>query len=375
MSHRILAALALAVGLAACRKARPPDPPPPAGEVWLTEAQVKEAKIEIAELGTHLVGAPVVAGGRIAFDDLKVAHVFSPVAGRVTRVIAQPGERVARDAPLALIQSPDVGQAFSDLAKAQADLTAAEHEHQRQQELYQAHAGSHRDLEASEDAWRKARAELERARGKTRLLRASRGDVVTQAYTLRAPIAGEVIARSVNPGMEVQGQYSVGQAVELFTVGELDPVRVIADVFEIDVPRVALGARAAVHVFAYPDRAFSGTVDWVSGALDPVARTARVRCTIPNPDRALKPEMFATVEIAAPGAPALALPRTAVLRLGDQTVVFVQMGRAPDGRLRFERRVVAVDESLGGDWVPVLRGVSEKEPVVTSGGILLVGLL
>lgn len=375
MSRRTLAALALAAGLFACRKARPPDPQPPAGEVWLTEAQVKEAKLEIAEAGTHLVGAPVVAGGRVAFDDLAVSHVFSPVAGRVTRVIAQPGERVARGAPLALIQSPDMGQAFSDLAKAQADLVAAEHEHQRQQELYQAHAGSHRDLEAAEDAWSKARAEMERAREKTRLLRASRGDAVTQAYTLRAPIAGEVIARSVNPGMEVQGQYSGGQAVELFTVGELDPVRVIADVFEIDVPRVALGARAAVHVFAFPDRAFSGTVDWISGALDPVARTARVRCTIPNPDRALKPEMFATVEIAAPGAPALALPRAAVLRLGDQTVVFVRTGRAPDGRFRFERRVVAVDESLGGDWLPVLRGISEKEPVVTSGGILLVGLL
>jgi membrane fusion protein, heavy metal efflux system len=150
---------------------------------------------------------------------------------------------------------------------------------------------------------------------------------------------------------------------------------VISDVFEIDVPRVALGADVQVKVFAYPDRVFAGKVDWISGALDPVARTAKVRSTLPNPDRALKPEMFATVEIAARSRTTLALPRSAVLRLGDQTVVFVEKGRAPDGRVRFERRPVTVDETPGGDYLPVVRGVDEKERVVTSGAILLAGML
>jgi cobalt-zinc-cadmium efflux system membrane fusion protein len=337
MTSRLALAGALALALAGCRKPPPPDAAVPPGEAWLTDAQVRDAKLVVDEVGLHPVGAPVVAGGRVAFDDLRVSHVFSPVSGRVTEVVAQPGERVRKGAPLALIQSPDVGQAFSDLAKAQAEFT--------------------------------------RAREKARLLRAGGASAVSQAYALRAPIDGEVIARSLNPGMEVPGLYSGGTPVELFTVGELDPVWVVCDVFEIDVPRVALGAEVQVKVFAYPDRVFAGKVDWISGALDPVARTAKVRSTLPNPERALKPEMFATVEIAARSRSALALPRAAVLRLGDQTVVFVEKGRAPDGRARFERRPVALDESVGGDWLPVLRGVAEKERVVTSGAILLAGLL
>jgi membrane fusion protein, heavy metal efflux system len=366
----------LALALAACQKKPPAEgAQAPPGEAWLTDRQVQEAKIAVEALGVHPVGGPVVAGGHIAFDDVRVAHLFSPVTGRVTQVVARPGERVRRGAPLALIQSPDVGAAFSDLAKAQADLAAAEHEARRQKELFAAHAGSQRDLENAEDSYRKAQAEHARAREKARLLGGSGGDAVTQAYTLRSPFEGEVIARNLSPGMELQGQYSGGQAVELFTIGELDVVWVVADVFEIDLPRIALGAEVTVRVFAYPDRAFTGKVDWISGALDPVARTAKVRCTLPNPRRELKPEMFATVEIAAQRRSALALPRSAVLRLGDQVVVFVEAGRSVDGRLRFERRPVTVDESQGGDWLPVLRGVTEKDRVVSSGGILLVGLL
>jgi cobalt-zinc-cadmium efflux system membrane fusion protein len=107
------AAVAAALALAAC-KARPPAEPAPSppGEAWLTDKQVAEGKIGVEPAGPHAVGVPVVAPARIAFDDLEVAHVFSPVAGRVLRVLAQPGDRVRRGAPLAVIQSPEVGQAL-----------------------------------------------------------------------------------------------------------------------------------------------------------------------------------------------------------------------------------------------------------------------
>jgi len=64
-----------------------------------------------------------------------------------------------------------------------------------------------------------------------------------------------------------------------------------------------------------------------------------------------------------------------VLRVSDQTVVFVQAPPLPDGRLRFVRRVVAVDETEGAGYVPVIRGVSSGEPVVSVGGVLLLGML
>ncbi len=301
--------------------------------------------------------------------------MFSPVTGRIKRIVADPGQRVKKGASLATIESPDVGNAFADLDKAQADLIASEHDSRRQQELYEAHAGSQRDFETAQDNYRKARAEVERASQKARMFRAAAADKVTQEFTLRAPIEGEVIARNVNPGAEVLGQYSGGTAVELFTVGELDSVWVFADVFEMDLARVKRGAQVSVKVVAYPDKVFSGKVDWISDALDATARTARVRCSIPNPGRELKPEMYATVSIAVDAPAVAALPRTALLRIADQTVVFVQNGNAPDGRLKFTRRIIAVNEDEGSDYVPIVRGVNAGDRVVTSGGILLSGML
>jgi membrane fusion protein, heavy metal efflux system len=369
--------VSLAALAPACRSApaSPAAAQPPNGEVWLTEQQVADAHLTIEPVAAHTVGNDVVTSGKVTFDDLRVAHVFSPVTGRVSRILADPGARLKKGSPLCAIQSPDVGNAFADLGKAEADLIAAQHDFQRQKELYDAHAGSQKDFESAEDSFGKAKAEMERSRQKARLFRGGGADAVTQEFMLRAPIEGEVIARNVNPGAEVLGQYSGGSAVELFTIGELDRVWVIADVFEMDLGRVKKGAPVSIKVVAYPDQVFTGVVDWMSDLLDPTARTAKVRCAVANPGRELKPEMYATVSIGVPGQNALALPRTAILRIADQTVVFVEEGSAPDGRKRFVRRIVALSDDEAGDLVPVTHGLSAGDRVVTSGAILLSGML
>jgi cobalt-zinc-cadmium efflux system membrane fusion protein len=372
-----LAVIWVALAAAACETsaASQPPAPVPTDEIWLTTQQLRDAHVEVAAVAGHTVGNEVVTSGKIAFDDLRVAHLFSPVSGRVKRILAQPGERTKKGAPLAVIESPDVGNAFADLGKADADLTAARHDLARQKELYEAHAASQRDYEAAQDSFAKAKAEMDRAHQKAALFRSGTANAVTQEFTLRSPIDGEVISRNLNPGAEVQGQYAGGGAVELFTIGELDSVWVLADVFEMDLGRIHKGAPVTLKVVAYPDRSFTGHVDYISDALDPVARTARVRCAVASPTRELKPEMYATVSIGVGGGRVPAVPRATVLHIADQTVVFVEGGAAPDGRVRFTRRVVAVDETEGATYVPVVRGLALGERVVVSGGILLSGML
>ncbi|HWU89923.1 MAG TPA: efflux RND transporter periplasmic adaptor subunit [Kofleriaceae bacterium] len=347
----------------------------PAGEVWLTPRQVKDAHLELEAIEDRPVGGTVRAAGRVTFDDLRVGHVFSPVTGRITRILAQPGQRVKKGEPLCVLQSPDLGSAVSDLAKARASLLQAEKDWKRQKDLLEVHAASQRDYEAAEAVFLNARTEMERAQRKARLLRGSGLDTVTQEYMLPSPIDGEVIMRGASPGLEVQGQYSGGANLELFTIGELDRVWVLADVFEMDLPRVKQGAEVTVKVLAYPDESFTGVVEWISGALDPISRSAKVRCSIANPDRRLRPEMFGTAFIAVDPDRKLAIRRSALLLLGEQPVVFVQVGAAPDGRLRFERRPIAVDEMSSGDYVPVKGGVERDEEVIVSGGVLLLGML
>jgi cobalt-zinc-cadmium efflux system membrane fusion protein len=342
----------------------------PTTEVWLASEQVAAAKLVVEPLAPQPVGGVVVASGRVTFDDLHVAHVLSPVTGRVIKILAEPGQRVKKGDPLVLIESPDVAAAYSDLAKAQADFGAATKDANRQKELFDLRAGSQRDFEGAQAVHGKAKAELDRARKKTRILRGSSSGS-NQTYTLRAPIDGEIIARNVNPGAEVQGQYSGGTEIELFTVGDLDSVWVLAEVFEMDLRRVKTGTECLASVVSYPGRVFRGLADWVSNTLDPATHTSKVRCKIANPDRALKPEMYATVTLPVDRQVALAIPRSALLRLGDQTVVFVELGKTPDGRLRFERRPVAVNEELGGEYLPVQRNLAKGERIVVSGAILL----
>jgi cobalt-zinc-cadmium efflux system membrane fusion protein len=315
----------------------------------------------------------ITIGGRLTFDDSKVTHVFPPVSGRITRLLAGFGDHVKKGAPLAIILSPDLGSAFSDELKAKADLIAAQHEWKRQREMYAAKASAERDMEAAEDNYGKAKAEYERAKQKTRMLRGGPVDSHSQEFVLRSPIEGDVIARTANPGLEVQGQYSGGgNVVELFTIGKIDRLWLLGDAYEMDLPFLKTGAGLELTVSAYPGRTFRGNVDWISDTLDPVMRTAKVRCVLPNSDGVLRPEMYGVVRIAAPAGRVVAVPREAVLRVGDETVVFVEQEHLADGRVSFRGRRVITGPASGG-MVPVLDGLTAGERVATRGSIFLLG--
>jgi cobalt-zinc-cadmium efflux system membrane fusion protein len=369
--RRVLPLLLLLPCCARRERQEPPRAPP--GEVRLSRSQLETQQMRVEVAREQDLATQLDAPGRIAFDDLRVAHVFSPVSGRVVRIVAAPGQRVRKGDPLLEIDSPDVGIALSDVGKAEADLAASERELKRQRELVEAHAGPQRDLDVAQGAAERARAELARARQRAEMFR-RRGTGVSQRFSLRAPIDGEVIARAANPGTDVQGQFSGGASPELFTLGSLETVWAYADVFEADLARVKVGAPVTVRVVAWPGKSFAGRVEWISAALDPVSRAARVRCTLANPARELLPEMYATVSIATPARRALAIPRSAVVHVGEERVVFVQTGTTENGLLRFQRRRVVVEEAEN-DPVPVRSGLSPGDAVVVSGAVLLSGML
>ncbi len=337
----------------------------PPGQVWLKPAEVQAAKIDVQAVGPQVVEDSVLTSGVVTLDDQRSGHVFSPVTGRVIKISAELGQQVKKGDALATIESPDVGNAVSDAHKAEADLIAADHSLRRKRELLEAQAASEADVEAAEDSYRNAKAEFERARQKQFLLRVGNVDTVTQSYTLASPIDGEVLLRNINPGIEVQGQYGGGTTQELFTIGQVDRVWVLGDVYEVDLGRVHVGASAKVTVLAYPETVFEGRVDWVSGSLDGATRTARVRCTFENPEKLLRPSMYATVRIAVDQRKALAVARGALLRLGEYKMVFVQLGDV-DGYARYERLPVDVVDG-DGPWLEVTHGLDLGQQVVVDG--------
>jgi cobalt-zinc-cadmium efflux system membrane fusion protein len=338
----------------------------PAGQALLTGREVHDANIAVAPLEKETVTDSLSAAATLAYVDTRVAHVMSPVSGRVSTIAATLGAHVEKGAVLATLVSPDIGVASSDVGKAQAALIAAQHDYRRKQDLLAQHAAAPADVEQAEDAYQNAKAEYDRAHQKFWLLHGG-GQQVTQDYALTSPIEGEVVARNVTPGVEVQGGYAGGTPVELFTVGDMRELWVFADVYEVDVARLKLGAAVTVRVLAFPDERLTSHIDWIASALDPATRTIRVRAVIENTHGLLKPDMFATMSIACAPKTALALPRDAVLRMGEQDVVFVALGSASDGRLKFERRPVSVDREQSPKWAVIEHGLEEGERVVVAG--------
>jgi len=368
----------LCAGCQACSSSKASEvarPGPPAGELWLTPEQLQTSQIELAPAREAVLDRSIPAYGRVTFDDKRVAHVLSPVVGRVLELNASIGARVKKGAALATIESPDVGNASSDLAKADADLTAAKHNLERQRGLFEKHAASQMDFETAEDNYGRALAEEERAQQRLRMLHGQGTSGTTQRYILRSPIDGEVVARTINLGMEVQSQYSTGGAAELFTIGNIDEVWVLADVYENNLARLKAGGPAELRVAAYPDRVFAGRIDWISSTLDPVTRAAKVRCVLSNKDHLLKPEMWAQLAVASDGKPALAIPRTAVVHLGDQAVVFIERGKTEAGLTRVVRFPVTIDDSSATGLVEVKSGLEQGQQVVVAGTQLLAGML
>jgi len=358
-------------GLVGCRRPERVEKEPPAGETWLSEAQIRGARLAVEPVGTRTLAFHLVTAGHVAFDEARVAHVFSPVSGRVTKVLGAFGQRVAKTDPLAVIESPDLGSAWSDLLKARADLTAAEHEFQRQKELFEHRASAERDYETAQDNAQKARAEVDRAQLRLKMLHVSESSSATQEFVLRSPISGEIVNRTATPGLEVQGMLSsASTVVELFTVGDIDPVWIWGDLYERDLAKVHRGQKVTITSVAYPGRQITGAVDFVGNVLDAQTRTAKIRCAVPNRDHVLKPEMYMTLTIELERREMLALPRTAVLRSGDHQTVYVEDGKADDGRTRFRERPVELGEADDG-WVSVTSGLSPGDRVVVSGSILL----
>lgn len=120
----------------------------------------------------------------------------------MTRIAAQPGDRVKAGQALAYLASPDFGQAQADAGKAQADIALAEKNLARIRELHDNGVAPRKDLSQAEAEHARARSELARAQGRVRLYGGGTG--IDQTLALKSPIAGTVVERNLNPGQELR---------------------------------------------------------------------------------------------------------------------------------------------------------------------------
>jgi cobalt-zinc-cadmium efflux system membrane fusion protein len=323
--------------------------------------------------------------GRIAINEDTTTPVFSPYSGRVTRLIAKPGDSVERGAPLFAIDASEFVQGQNDLVtavagvdKASSRLALAQTVEKRQRDLLAIRGGALKDLEqaqsdlvSAQGDLRSAEIALAAARNRLRILgrsdeeiaRLEKIDRIGAESVVAAPIAGTVIQRKVGLGQYI----TVGGNDPVFTVGDLSTVWLVANVRESDAPRMKVGAPVEVSVLAYPGRVFNARLAYVSPALDPNTRRLPVRAEIDNPGRELLPEMFASFRIVSGDSRLMpAVPQEAVVYEGAQARVWVAR---PDQKM-VVTRPIEVGATTNG-LVEVRKGVSVGDTVVASGTLFI----
>src|SRR5437763_2350467 len=323
--------------------------------------------------------------GKIAINEDTTTPVFSPYSGRVTRLIAKPGDHVEAGAPLFALDASEYVQGQNDLVtavagveKTKSRLELAQSIEKRQRELLAIRGGALKDLEQAQSDLVTAQGDLRSAeialaasRNRLRILgrsdeeiaRLEKVDRIGAETVVAAPINGTVIQRKVGLGQYI----TVGATDPVFTVGDLSAVWLVANVRESDAPKMKVGAAVEVTVLAYPGRVFNAKLAYVAPALDPNTRRLPVRAEIHNPGRELLPEMFASFRILSGDSRLMpAVPQEAVVYEGAQARVWV----ARPEQKNVVSRQIEVGATTNG-LVEVRKGVSVGETVVASGTLFI----
>jgi RND family efflux transporter MFP subunit len=181
-----------------------------------------------------------------------------------------------------------------------------------------------------------------------------------QYSRLTAPYEGVVTARNVDPGQLIQAS-TANQAKPLVVVSSIDRVRITVPVPESDVPHLKVGNAVSLTVRDLPGRTWTGRIARYTNDLDPAARTMTAEIDLPNPDRALRPGMYADVVISLERhSQALVVPTSAVVAEKQKRSLWV----ARDGRAQKVEVAVGVDNGVDAE---ITSGIGERERVIVSG--------
>jgi len=299
--------------------------------------------------------------GKVCYDENHTQRVAAPIDGRVNRILVTLGDRVLPGQALIELTAPGVSTLQADAQKARQDLNVSTQAFERARILKADNAISDREMALAEADYKKNKSDVARAVAQLRSLQVSPGNPTT-TVAIRAQIAGTIVERDVLIGQEVRDE----AVAPLLTISALETVWVQADVREQDISLVHKGVAVHVSVPAYPTESFTGMVDHVGDVLNADSRSIKLRCSVHNSGQRLKPEMFATIDLAESAADkAIFIPTSAILTDSEHTRVFV----ADNDRV-YQQRVVTLGSTVDNN-VRVLGGVQVGEQIVTQGALFL----
>jgi membrane fusion protein, copper/silver efflux system len=293
------------------------------------------------------INAPFVktihAVGQVAIDERRMQHVHTKIQGWIEHLHAGAvGETVRRGDPLLTIYSPEL------LASQREYLVALD----QRARVAASEPGVVADADRLVDSAKRRLLLQDMSEAQIAELATTRE--AQKIVTLYSPVSGTITGRNVSHGERIES------ATSLLDIADLEQVWVLAEVYESELPFVKDGQEATITLSYLPGRTFSGRVSLVSPLVNAATRTVQVRVELDNRDLALRPGMFANVEVRADLGRRLSVPTDAVLRSGARNIVFVSPSEGA-----FEPREVELGLELSDRW-EITKGLKGGESVLAA---------
>ncbi|TZF99920.1 efflux RND transporter periplasmic adaptor subunit (plasmid) [Chryseobacterium panacisoli] len=317
----------------------------------------KKIKTQVVTEQEHSDG--VVSAGTIQAIPNHYAEIASPFSGRITKSFIQLGQNISAGSPLFEILSSDYFSVQKDYTDALNDVQLAEKNYRRQQDLVKHGVGIQKELDEAETDFKNKKTSLSNASSALKVYN-SKGGGIGSPLIIRAPINGEIIFNKI-----VNGQYLKGDADPVMIIAELSKVWISGDVKEKDIRFIHPGDQVSVKVSAYPDKSITGKVYHINEIVDEDTRSIKVLIECNNPDRQLKPGMYATVNFSTTPEKTVMIPVTALMQQDNTQYVWVKTGKS-----QYIKRSVTTGKT-DQKTVRIISGLKPGETIMTEGGIYM----
>jgi cobalt-zinc-cadmium efflux system membrane fusion protein len=303
------------------------------------------------------------ASGRIDFNELFLSKIGANVTGRVTEILAVPGQTVKQGDVLARIISTELTQSQLSFLKAKSMSQLADQAANRARILFKEDVIALAELQRREAESKSARAEYRAANDELRVFgmdqasidRLAQSGVIESINQVKATISGEIVERKINKGQVVQPSDG------LFTIADLSTLWAISEVPESNSYFIRRGQKATVIIPSLRNQEIEGIVKHVDSIVNPQTRTVVVRMEIVNKTGQIKPGMLATMLVESQATEKLVVPVSAVFREDNNDHVFIRLN---DDKYR----MISVKlEPEGKGYRPVIAGLTQGQEIALDG--------
>jgi RND family efflux transporter MFP subunit len=315
-----------------------------------------------ARTGARLAPPPLTA--RVTTVESLTEPVYSPLRGRIAEVKVRLGDHVKKGDRLVLIETPELPELTRQRQEARLAVALRQSTVDRLEQLVAARAVPEHDLAVARSELDTARVDVQSSDAKLRSLAVKpQGD---GAYWLTAERAGTIVELKALPGSAVGPDFERTVCV----VSDLSQVLVIGDLPQALAAGLDAGMTAIIRVPGQAGLVIEGTVQMISGVVDPERQSVPVRVLVDNAKLLLRPNSFVELELKPKqGGDTLLIPTSAVVTDGIDTAVFVKTAPA-----QFKKRQITVGRQ-NAEWTEISAGLSVGEEVVTSNPLLLINAL